>query len=140
MPGVLSAVAWDNIPRKAFVASIDIKGLKSINETSEKLFGKGDKRLGDQVLNLFAQVAARLDGSDFDFAHLSGDEYAAQHDSQEKLQAWLDAVEELTKAAGVPLDEVVSTRSPSLRALLERRPGNADRVLNAASSKRSVEG
>lgn len=146
VPGVLSAVAWDAIPRKAFVASIDIKGLKAINETSEKLFGKGDKRLGDQVLNLFAQVANRLDGSDFDFAHLSGDEYAAQHDSQEKLQAWLDAVRsELTKV-GVPLtiSGVERKIAPEIRAGIgEKTYGAADRSLNALKleeKRRGAEG
>jgi GGDEF domain-containing protein len=49
VPGVLSAVGWEHIPRKAAVASIDIKGLKDINALG--------KPLGDKVLQLFAEVA-----------------------------------------------------------------------------------
>lgn len=141
VPGVLSAVAWDNIPRKSFVASIDIKGLKDINERSKKIFG--DKRVGDQVLDLFAQVAARLDGSDFDFAHLSGDEFAAQHDSQEKLQAWIDAMEEALTKTAVPYTitepdgDTITEKAPALfrAGIGEKTYGAADRVLNASKLK-----
>jgi GGDEF domain-containing protein len=141
-PGVLSATAWENIPRKAFVASIDIKGLKAINDLG--------KEVGDKVLGLFAQTARDFDGSDFDFAHLSGDEYAAQHDSQEKLQAWLDRIEhELTKV-GVPHtvtfadgEKITERIAPRFRSGIgEKTYGNADRVLNAAKleEKRRSEG
>jgi len=133
VPGVLSAVAWDNIPRKAFVASIDIKGLKDINALG--------KAVGDRVLDLFAETAARFDGSDFDFAHLSGDEYAAQHDDPAKLQAWLDAVRaELTKV-GVPVKGInpktgepeLLRISPAFRAGIgEKTYGAGDRALNRA--------
>jgi len=149
VPGVLSAVAWDNIPRKAFVASIDIKGLKDINEQSKVIFG--DKRVGDQVLDLFAQVASRLDGSDFDFAHLSGDEYAAQHDDPAKLKAWLAAMEEALTKVGVPhtvagpSGETLDWRfEPKFRSGIgEKTYGNADRVLNASKleeKRRAAEG
>lgn len=132
IPGVLSHTGWDNVPRKAFVASIDIKGLKAINALG--------KEVGDKVLQLFAEVVRDFDGSDFDFAHLSGDEYAAQHDSQEKLQAWLDRVEvELTKRSvpytitgpdGQTRTEPVAARFRA--GIGEKSYGNADRVLNAA--------
>lgn len=142
VPGVLSAVAWDNIPRKAHVASIDIKGLKDINALG--------KQVGDRVLDLFAQVARDFDGSDFDFAHLSGDEFAAQHDDPEKLKAWLARVEvELTKV-GVPHTmtfgdvEKVKRISPEFRSGIgEKTYGNADRVLNASKleeKRRSAQG
>lgn len=132
VPGVLSAVAWDNIPRKAFVASIDIKGLKDINALG--------KAVGDRVLDLFAQAARDLDGSDFDFAHLSGDEYAAQHDDPAKLQAWLDAVrDELTKrtvkhevrfADGTKETNPVHAKFRS--GIGEKTYGAGDRALNRA--------
>lgn len=133
VPGVLSGIAWDVIPRKAHVASIDIKGLKAINALG--------KEVGDRVLDLFAEVVRDFDGSDFDFAHLSGDEYAAQHDDPVKLQAWLDRVEvELTKRAvqvegkNPATGEVGVTRiNPEFRSGIgEKTYGNADRALNRA--------
>lgn len=138
VPGVLSHTGWDRIPRKAHVASIDLKGLKLINTLSEGMFG--DKRLGDAVLKLFAEVARDFDGSDFDFAHLSGDEFAAQHDDPVKLQAWMDRVEaELLKRAvsyKVVLagGEVITEKAYArFRAGIgEKSYGNADRVLNAS--------
>lgn len=138
VPGVLSHTGWDRIPRKAHVASIDIKGLKLINTLSEGMFG--DKRLGDAVLKLFAEVARDFDGSDFDFSHLSGDEYAAQHDDPVKLQAWLDRVEaELLKRAvsyiikGPDGEKRTEKAYAAIRAGIgEKTYGNADRVLNAA--------
>lgn len=142
VPGVLSHAGWDRIPRKAHVASIDIKGLKKINALG--------KEVGDKVLQLFAEVARDFDGSDFDFAHLSGDEYAAQHDDPKKLQAWLDRVEhELTKRA-VPHEAVfpdgsIETSPVDARfraGIGEKTYGNADRVLNASKleEKRRSEG
>lgn len=127
VPGVLSAVAWDNLPRKAHVASIDIKGLKAINALG--------KQVGDRVLDLFAEVVRDFDGSDFDFAHLSGDEFAAQHDDPVKLQAWLDRIKvELTKRA-VPVTQFGTTKrihAAFRSGIGEKTYGNADRALNAA--------
>ncbi len=131
VPGVLSAIGWHHLPRKAHVASIDIKGLKDINALG--------KEVGDRVLKLFAQVAEHNDASDFDFAHLSGDEYAAQHDDPVKLQAWLDHVRAELVKDRIPVtieEEGVATKVIAARAefrsgIGEKTYGNADRALNA---------
>lgn len=130
VPGVLSGIAWGLIPRKAHVASIDIKGLKDINALG--------KDVGDRVLKLFAQVAERNDASDFDFAHLSGDEFAAQHDDPVKLKAWLDHVEAELEKEGIPvmLDGVEDRISPEFRdGIGEKTYGAADRALNRAKAE-----
>lgn len=136
VPGVLSSIAWDQLPRKAHVASIDIKGLKDINALG--------KDVGDRLLKLFAQVVERNDAADFDFAHLSGDEYAAQHDDPVKLKAWLDHVRaELTKVH-LKIEDVgkdgavvgIIKVKPEFRGEVgEKTYGAADRALNAAKLK-----
>lgn len=133
VPSVLSKAGWDAIPRKAFVASIDMKGLKLANEN----FGK---EVGDTLLRAFMERAAAEDGSDFDFAHLSGDEFAAQADSADQLQGWLDNLTSRLGNVGVeapkqaPDGTIKRVRiSPQFRSGIgEKTYGAADRVLNAA--------
>lgn len=129
VPGVLSATAWNQLPRKAHVASIDIKGLKDINALG--------KEVGDKILKLFAQVAERNDGSDFDFSHLSGDEYAAQSDDPVKLQAWLDHVKAELQKNPLRIDnektgEVLEIEAKFRSGIGEKTYGAADRALNRA--------
>lgn len=81
--GLLSALGWEAIPRKAHVAAFDLRGLKAINDR----YGK-DK--GNEYLQHFGQLAHDLLGHEFDFAHLHGDEYAAQHDDLEALKGLVD--------------------------------------------------
>lgn len=137
VPGVLNGIGWNAIPRKAFVGSIDIKGLKAVNQISEQVFG--DKRLGDAMLKTFMQEAELFDGSDFDFAHLSGDEFAVQADSREELQAWLDTLTERLTAIAVPVDHPLAGKKripvEFRSGIGENTYGAADRALNAAKRR-----
>ena len=141
VPGVLSATAWNQLPRKAHVASIDIKGLKDAN----RLYGKD---VGDKLLKQFAQVAERNDASDFDFAHLSGDEYAAQSDNPEKLASWLAHVRAELEKNRLPVTLTTPDGAIEKRIRVEFRSGvgektygAADRALNRAKAeeKRTAE-
>jgi GGDEF domain-containing protein len=81
--GFLSQQGFKARPKKAHVVSLDLNKLKKIN----KLFGEAG---GDALLKAFADAARDLGATGFDFAHFSGDEYAAQSDDPALLQAWID--------------------------------------------------
>lgn len=80
---VLTGEAFFALKPKAYVASIDLNGLKQINRD----FGEA---VGDEVLKIFSEIGIKSSGGDFDLARLSGDEYAAQSNDREKLQAFID--------------------------------------------------
>lgn len=131
VPGILSAAGWHNIPRKAHVAALDLRGLKEVNRISERL-GRG-KELGDKILRLFGEAARELGGSDFDFTHLSGDEYALQHNDAGELQRYLADLSTALHDVGV--DATVDGVEVHLRARFrygigEKSYGAADRDLN----------
>jgi GGDEF domain-containing protein len=94
--GVLTAAAWAAIPRKQHVASIDLDGLRAMNAEL------GD-RGGDEVLKTFAIVAREHGGAVFDFAHLHGDEFAAQGNDPLALNAFLERLAEVAREARVTL-------------------------------------
>lgn len=84
--GLLTKDGFDALPRKKFVASIDLNGLKELNEAFGEVFG-------DFLLLMFGNQLRALGGEKFDAAHISGDEYAAQHDDEATLKEWLANVE-----------------------------------------------
>jgi GGDEF domain-containing protein len=81
--GVLTAAGWNGIPRKEYLASIDLNGLKALNE-------RAGSPGGDAALRQLGILARKIGGESFDFAHLHGDEYAAQHNDPKALQGFLD--------------------------------------------------
>lgn len=127
-PGVLSGAGWRAIPRKAFVASIDLKGLKKLNDLISKAFG-------NEYLKVFSEAGLLVGGEALDFAHLSGDEYAVQADSQEELGAFLDKLEKhlndnvriVAEHNGERLEVV-----PAFRKGIGTSYGEADKALNTA--------
>jgi GGDEF domain-containing protein len=127
-PGVLSGAGWRAIPRKAHVASIDLKGLKKLNDLISKAFG-------NEYLKVFSEVGLLVGGESLDFAHLSGDEYAVQADTQEELQAFLDKLEKhlndnvriVAEHNGERLEVV-----PAFRKGIGTSYGEADKALNTA--------
>lgn len=132
VPGILSGTAWRAIPRKAFVAALDLRGLKAINDT----YGKP---LGTRILQLFGEIARDVDGSDFDFAHLSGDEYAAQANSEAELRAFLADLRAELQDVGIDVvlpDGTRETLHAQFRGEVAAGSyGAADRALNAAKRK-----
>jgi GGDEF domain-containing protein len=78
----------EKLDKAAHVASIDLNGLRAINER----FGE---EFGDQMLRAVSRQAAKAYGAEFDFAHLSGDEYAARSNDPKALQAFVDDLAEL---------------------------------------------
>jgi GGDEF domain-containing protein len=130
-PGILSREGWDALPRKAYVASVDLRGLKDLNT-------RLGKAAGDEVLRQFGEIASHFGGSSFDFAHLSGDEYAAQADDPEQLQRYLDRLRgkaqthirfEIEKPNGTS-EEVIGADFRS--GIARGSYGAADRALNEA--------
>lgn len=87
--GLLTAEGWNGIARKAHVAAFDLRGLRALND-------KYGKEAGDELLHQFGSLARDLLGADFDFAHLHGDEYAAQHDDLGALEGFIDLLREAT--------------------------------------------
>lgn len=127
-PGVLSGAGWRAISRKAFVASIDLKGLKKLNDLVSKTFG-------NEYLKVFSEAGLLMGGAVLDFAHLSGDEYAVQADTQGELQAFLDKLEKhlndnvriVAEHNGERLEVI-----PAFRKGIGTSYGEADRALNTA--------
>lgn len=127
-PGVLSGAGWRAIPRKAYVASIDLKGLKKLNDLISKAFG-------NEYLRVFSEAGLEVGGEALDFAHLSGDEYAVQADSQEEVQAFLDKLEKylndnvriVAEHNGERLEVI-----PAFRKGIGTSYGEADKALNTA--------
>lgn len=80
--GLLSRNGWDAIPRKAHAAMLDLRGLKDANNK----FGKAT---GNDMLFMFGDLIAHHGGSSFDASHLSGDEFALQHDDPVELERFV---------------------------------------------------
>lgn len=129
-PGVLSGAGWRAIPRKAFVASIDLKGLKKLNDLISKSFG-------NEYLRVFSEAGVLVGGEVLDFAHLSGDEYAVQADTEQEVWDYLNKLEKyladnvrLTARNSATGEELKVT--PAFRRDVGTSYGEADRKLNAA--------
>lgn len=86
--GAWTRRAWNAMPRRKHAAMLDLKGLRFIN----KKFGKVG---GDEFIRRVGWAAKEAGGESFDFAHLQGDEFAAQHDDLTRLQGFVDDVREL---------------------------------------------
>lgn len=130
--GLLTQKGWEAIPRKAHVASVDLKGLKLINE---KFGEKG----GDAALRRFGELAAHFGGSSFDFTHLHGDEYAAQHNDPLVLSDFLARLKKRGENVGF---EAITPDGEEITTPLEFRQGigkgsyeAADRELNAGKQR-----
>lgn len=80
--GLLNIDGWNAIPRKPFVASID---LKDVGRTDQE----HGARAADKLTRWFGKLATHYGGSSFDFARLHGDEYAAQFNTKPELEAFL---------------------------------------------------
>jgi GGDEF domain-containing protein len=93
--GLLTAKGWNRIPRKKYVAAIDLRELGRLNKVHGQEFG-------DDFLRHFAQQATASGGADFDFAHRSGDEYLAQSDDREALVQHLDALRTQLESVKLP--------------------------------------
>lgn len=89
--GALTAKGWQAIARKAAVAAFDLKGLKAINAE----LGKAS---GNAAIEALALAAKHVGGQEFDFAHLHGDEFAAQHDNKVELEAFIARLAAYLKA------------------------------------------
>jgi GGDEF domain-containing protein len=129
-PGVLSGAGWRAIPRKASVASIDLKGLKRLNDSVSKAFG-------NEYLKVFSEVGLLVGGVALDFAHLSGDEYAIQADTREELQAFLDKLEKHLNENVRLVDRntetgVITEIIPTFWSGIGGTYGEADKALNTA--------
>lgn len=135
--GLLSRVGWDNIPRKAHVASLDVKGLKLANTR----FGK---EAGNRLLFAVADALAHFGGSSFDAAHLSGDEFALQHSDPVALEAFVNRVKEKLKLERLPVTDPATGQQVRLpvefRHGIGRDYGLADRDLNTRKRKEAEGG
>lgn len=88
--GVLTAEGWNAIPRKEHLAALDLNGLKHLND---RLGTAG----GDEALAQLATLARLIGGERVDFAHLHGDEFAAQHSNPAVLQAFVDRLSAMSE-------------------------------------------
>jgi len=126
--GLLSRVGWDNIPRKPYVAALDAKGLKLINET----YGK---EVGNAYLFDLAALVSHYGGSSFDAAHLSGDEFALQHSDPVVLEQFVAGLQTKLNAFVFETEKAGSGKRAELpirfRYGLGTDYGTADRDLNA---------
>ena len=128
MPGVLSKTGFDAVGDRAFVGSLDLKGLKLVNTT----FGKA---IGDKLLENFARVAMESGGSALHFAHLSGDEFAIKGDDRAALDEFIQDLSDALRGPGTALFAPLAGRSYIVRSefrsgIGEKSYGAADQALN----------
>jgi GGDEF domain-containing protein len=128
--GEWTARGWAALPRKAHVASLDVKGLRHANE----VYGK---EVGDAMLHRMGQWAKTLGGEQYDFAHLHGDEYAAQSDDPKALEAFVAELEAALAENPVMFEETEvideQTGKPKLTPVkVEFHYGYGERNLEAA--------
>ncbi len=133
--GVLTAEGWRAIGRKAHAAAIDGRGLKKINDT----YGKA---VGNEMLRTIGEAFRMFGGTGFDVAHLSGDEYVAQHNDPLVLENFVQRVNKYLQARPIRLiDSATGKEVPvpvDFRYGTGRDYATADRDLNAR--KRAAEG
>lgn len=137
--GLLTRVAWNALPRKANAAMMDLTGLKAANAIGERA-GLG-KDLGNQFLLGFSKLVAKVGGSSFDATHLSGDEYALQHDDPVELERFIKRLEAHISGVVVSAVDPASGKRESVPVKFRHGIGKdliaADREL---SRKKSLEG
>ncbi len=145
--GLLTKDGFDRLPPKAFRASIDLNGIADFNN----LIGK---ETTDFIIEAFGHAMREAGGADFDAAHISGDEYAAQADTEEELQKYLAKVEEIAVDVmiGLELSDDVAKRlnlDPKEKHAVDGLPfgagvgkniDDAERALQADKERLSREG
>lgn len=126
--GLLTAEGWRGIPRKANTAAFDLRGLGNAND----VFGKP---VGDRLIAEFRSAMVEAGGSDFDAAHLSGDEFAAQSDDKAALERYVRVLTDRAKRGGFTVEDP-EVGEPihvgvAFRHGIGSDYGKADRELNA---------
>lgn len=86
VPGLLSGLGFRKAKKGKFTVALDLRGLRDVNIA----LGKAG---GNAMLRAFGEALVRLGGEAFAAAHLSGDEYAMTHDSQEALEEFIADLE-----------------------------------------------
>jgi GGDEF domain-containing protein len=132
--GEWTARGWAALQRKAHVASLDLAGLRGANTR----FGKAT---GNLMLETMGLVAKRLGGEKFDFAHLHGDEYAAQSDDLEALEAFVEELRAVLTEHPVQYQESETGKLTPVPVTFhdgfgERSLESADRDLNRRKAAR----
>jgi GGDEF domain-containing protein len=126
--GLLTREGWEGIPRKAHVASLDAKGLKAANE-------KYGKEAGNLILQAIGRALSHFGGSGFDAAHLSGDEFAAQHNDPLELERFVNRVKEEVNRSPLKVEDTATGKEEvvpvDFRHGIGTDYGLADRDLNA---------
>lgn len=96
--GMLNGDGFYALPEKAFKAHADLDHLGLTNKAGE-LFGtpEGARKAGDVILRaasrIMVQISRKPEYADIDVAHISGDEYYAQSDNADTLEAYWKEVE-----------------------------------------------
>lgn len=94
VPGLLSGLGFRKAKKGKFTVALDLRGLRDVNINL-------GKSAGNAMLRAFGEAMVRLGGEAFAAAHLSGDEYAMTHDSQEALEEFVADLEaELQEGGG----------------------------------------
>jgi GGDEF domain-containing protein len=130
--GLLTRKALEALPKKRHAAMLDMRGLKAANIR----FGK---ETGNAMLLAFSDLIAHFGGSSFDATHLSGDEYALQHDDPVELERMVKRLKERAAALRFKhLDAATGTKTPvsvDFRHGIGTDLDSADRDLNARKGK-----
>ncbi len=99
--GILNEAGWHRareLNPKRFVVSADLRAFREMND----FFGRD----GTDALNqFFSEIIATIGGGRFDAAHLHGDEYAFQGDSEAALQEFMANLKAMTDTFLFYLDD-----------------------------------
>lgn len=133
--GFLTYEAYSKLPKKQFRASIDIDGLKAVND----LYGSQN---GDKMLDAFNKIVKHTLGEyglDIDMTHKSGDEYLAQFDSGETLSEFFKEVERKLGYAVIKMPLADGTVKDFVGITFGAGIGSTDEIAERLLGKRKAE-
>jgi GGDEF domain-containing protein len=132
--GIGNQRAYDEAPRRAVQASLDLDGLKWVNDNMGH--GAGDE--------LIAKLGEALRDANIEGYHVSGDEFVAQFDDHESGQSALDGIRNRLNNATVTVElpdgSTITKKGVGFSYGLGKDLGNAEQGLQREKSDREKSG
>lgn len=146
--GILKRVGFDALPKRKYRAAIDLNGLKRVQTELKKYMSDGEAHaFGDRMLEDFGRLAHDSGGLDIDFFRDHGDEYGAQADDPQALQAFLERLFAAAKDTEVEVPDQATGGTWTYKSLIfgfgigeTAHENAAERALNKHKDDLKTEG